>query len=623
LVRILRMKHLQWQNICSPRPVVLADLALGAAFDWTAVNLTPAILAILREKFPYLPIATAPLDAAQLVAEIAQELQTTGDISPRGAGVISRDAKTHTAMLYFSGRDFFLAQAVLVAAARLVRKLCASTVTAATLSHQLERCFQDVHRVALKPPTCAMLDAAEKREIPWFRVDHMSQDIRLGQGAKQRRLPPIRGLEADTPQSPQAVASPPSVASAILESIYPKDDDGRIPTAMITGSVGKTTTSLMLRSILTAAGHIVGAATTMGVTIGDAEVITGDVAGTSGAEAVLHDPTVTAAVLETARGDLLVSGMYLDRCDVGALLNVDREQIGMDCIDTLDQMAEHKRKVVDAAAAAVLNGNDERCLAIAREIRGTKRTILFSPAAESACIKEHIEWGAEGIYVRPIDGIETIVIESQASTIPVIAVTDIPATMGGLVAPNVWNAMAACGLAHGLGIAMRHIRQGLRRYQISDAVTGARFHFPDGFPVKILFDRASSPPALSAAMAVVDAIKVEGKRICATAVPGHRATWHVDECAKCLAGHFNIYVCYGLGDRMRRIPQGMTPEDLAARMARGLEKAGVDARAIRIVKSRKDAAHMIAHEAHAGDLVAVFGPGKSIEEYRKAFGAVA
>ena len=95
-------------------------------------------------------------------------------------------------------------------------------------------------------------------------------------------------------------------------------------------------------------------------------------------------PTVTAAVLETARGGLIKRGMYLDRCDVAVLLNVEREQIGMDGIETLDDMTALKRKVLDAARkAVVLNADDPRCLALAPEFASSVRIFLFSRNAVS------------------------------------------------------------------------------------------------------------------------------------------------------------------------------------------------------------------------------------------------
>ena len=107
-----------------------------------------------------------------------------------------------------------------------------------------------------------------------------------------------------------------------------------------------------------------------------------DLASADGASIVLRDATVTAAVLETARGGIVKTGLYVDRCDVAALLNVERDQIGMDGVETLDDMVAVKRKVLDVARkAVVLNADDPRCLALAEEFKPRLRTILFSKSA--------------------------------------------------------------------------------------------------------------------------------------------------------------------------------------------------------------------------------------------------
>ena len=166
------------------------------------------------------------------------------------------------------------------------------------------------------------------------------------------------------------------VYRTLIQAFYPEGDDGRIPTAMVTGTFGKTTTALMLASILASAGHTVGSATTESIRIGSEDIALGDFAAFDGASVVLRDATVTAAVLETARGGLIKRGMYLDRCDVAALLNVEREQIGIDGIETLDDMAALKRKVLDAARnAVVLNADDPRCLALAPEFASSMATV--------------------------------------------------------------------------------------------------------------------------------------------------------------------------------------------------------------------------------------------------------
>jgi cyanophycin synthetase len=387
---------------------------------------------------------------------------------------------------------------------------------------------------------------------------------------------------------------------------------------MVTGTKGKTTTTLMLSSILAAAGHCVGNATTEGVSIGGEQILAGDCAESHGASIVLQDPTVTAAVLETARGGLLQDGMYLDRCDVAALLNVGREQIGMNGIETLDEMAALKAKVIDAARkAVVLNADDPRCARLAASCRDRLRTLLFSLIPGSPEIGAHLEAGGEAIMFRILEGSETIVHCRGHDVTPLIGAAAFPASLGGIIRPNVANAMAASGLALGLGLSPGQIRDGLMRYEITVASSKGRFNFVEGFPVRLLFDRAADPPALAAAVSVIEALAPAGRRFCALTAPGNRPDSHFDECAAIVAGHFDQFVCYE-HDNYRR---GKPPGEIAARLSRGLAAAGAEAGSIQISTSGSEAAQVIAAAAEPADLVVVFGWNvvDSIEHYRAAF----
>ena len=131
--------------------------------------------------------------------------------------------------------------------------------------------------------------------------------------------------------------------------LFPPGTPARIPIAAITGTNGKTTTARMLAHILKMAGHRVGLTTTDGVYIDGERTVEGDMTGPVSAQMVLRDPHVDIAVLETARGGLLRAGMGCRTCNVGAVLNVQSDHLGLKGIDTLEQLAEVKRIVVEVA----------------------------------------------------------------------------------------------------------------------------------------------------------------------------------------------------------------------------------------------------------------------------------
>lgn len=407
------------------------------------------------------------------------------------------------------------------------------------------------------------------------------------------------------------------VAGPILETVFAPGDDGRIPTAMITGTKGKTTTTLMLSSILTAAGHKVGAATSDGVFIGGTMVGFGDAAAAMGAETVIRDGTVTAAALETARGGLILRGIYLDRCDVAALLNVGREQTEIDGIETPDDMLRLKRKVLDSATkAVVLNADDARCAAVAGDFPDLRK-IFFSIAPEPPPIPETTREGATVLSLKTVKNREFVFVADSKDEAALIAVDELPSTMGGIIRCNIANAMAAAGLALGLGLSREAIVGGLRVYDNSLERTYGRFSFLEGAPVPTLFDRPTGTLAVAASVEAIDKMNVAGRRICALTAAGNRPDWHFTEMAETVAGHFNFFICFERPDFLR----GRAPGEISRLIREALIAAGVPPESVATAATNREAAERIAGMAQAEDLVTVFYSDitTSPAEFREAY----
>ena len=407
------------------------------------------------------------------------------------------------------------------------------------------------------------------------------------------------------------------VVGPILNTIFPPGTDGRIPTALVTGSNGKTTTTRMLHQILRAGGYVVGSATTDGVKINDEIILEGDVAGPNGASMVLRDPTVSAAVLETARGGIIKRGIYLDRCDVAALLNIDREQIEMDEIESLDDMAQLKRKVIETARDAfVFNSEDRRCLAMAREFPVSK-TILFS-LHPSTDIDLHVAAGGIAVTLIEAGTQETIVIRDKSGQTPVLTVDAIPATYGGLVRHNIANALAAVALAQGMGMHIETMAAGLSAFSPSLEHSLGRFNIIDTFPARILFDFANNPPALETTIKAIDRFACTGRRICAITAPGNRPDHHIEDCARAVVGHFDYYICFER-DEWRR---GRAPGEIARYLEHALIQAGIATEQIASAWTQQDALVTAARIAGPDDFLVIFGTDvrKSLPQLRSAFG---
>ncbi|MGI9522041.1 MAG: Mur ligase family protein [Hyphomicrobiaceae bacterium] len=379
---------------------------------------------------------------------------------------------------------------------------------------------------------------------------------------------------------------------------------GNMPTAMITGSNGKTTTSRMLARILTHVGYNVGLATTDNIVIDGKVVVKGDWAGYRGHHVALSDPSTTAAVLETARGGLLTHGLYIDQCDVAALLNIGRDHVGSDGIQTMEQMAAHKRQVIEAAQKTiVLNADDSLCRQFIEEFP-ISRTTIFAYDANSEAVKRHIEMGgvAYCLYEKGEPHIIRLKGENRQRVIPI---ADLPSAVGGLIRHNIANAMAAAALAEGLDISMEAIREGLGSFQMNLEHSPGRFNIIDGYPFHMILDRASHIDSATALVKCLDQIDVRGRRLCMCTALGDRPAWQYSELSAILANHFDHFVCYERPEFLYGRVEGEVIELLRS----GLIAGGTEEHEIDAATDYEDGLAQMAALAKPGDLIAIlFSP---------------
>jgi cyanophycin synthetase len=355
--------------------------------------------------------------------------------------------------------------------------------------------------------------------------------------------------------------------------------------------------------VLAQAGHTVGFCCTEGVVIGGVTVDETDSAHYFGAAKVLEHPAVTAAVLEVARGGLRSHGRYVDRCDVAALLNIENEQVGMDGIDTLDAMARHKQQVIDAARkAVVLNADDWRCAAMVFDYP-RERVTLFSLHPEQPVCAEHLRQGGALVTLAGSGPRAAIVFRRGAASERVVAVADLPSALGGAVAHNVRNAMAAIALASGLGIGSDVIAAALSTFENSFEHSCGRFNLVEGYPFTVVLDYGSSPPSVRSTVEALSRLDVPGRRLCMVSGIGNRPDSAYDEIAAAVAGHFDHYVCYDCAEYRR----GRAVGELAHAIRAGLLARGVADDRIDVAFEVESALMHLAPIAAPGDLVAVLG----------------
>src|ERR1700759_3514772 len=190
-------------------------------------------------------------------------------------------------------------------------------------------------------------------------VDFLSKDITesyraIGGGiCEVNAAPGFRMHVAPSEGTPRDVAAP------VVNMLFPPGTAARVPIAAITGTNGKTTTARMLAHLTKMGGFTPGLTTTDGVYIDGQRTVQGDMTGPTSARMVLADPQIDIAILETARGGLLRAGMGVREVNVGGVLNVQSDHLGLKGVDTLEQLSELKRIVVEVATdCAVLNADD-------------------------------------------------------------------------------------------------------------------------------------------------------------------------------------------------------------------------------------------------------------------------
>lgn len=396
------------------------------------------------------------------------------------------------------------------------------------------------------------------------------------------------------------------MAEALLDTLFPNVDDGRVPLVAVTGTNGKTTTVRMLERILSTVHERVACTSSEYAVIGNRLIYDGDSAGTRSALLVLAEDDPDAAVLETARGGLITSGVAFDRCDVGVCLNIGADHLGMNGVETLADLAAVKAEIVRRAdRAAVLNADDERVLAMA-ESTSASEVILVSQRPDSAPLRAFLDQGGRAVTIDTDEGRAWISEYCSGERRPVVAVDDIPATFNGAVTFNVDNACFAVAAARGLGMGIGSIADGLREFEASHDCNPGRFNVFDGLHCQVLIDHAQNVPAMEMLGRAVAALPCSGRRWLLLRALGDRSDAEIQALASAAAGHFDRYVCTNF-DLLR----GRSVEEVPDLLADALQQAGITENTVARFTDEDKALEWMLEQAGPEDLVVMVYLGDS------------
>lgn len=395
---------------------------------------------------------------------------------------------------------------------------------------------------------------------------------------------------------PHLAANPDcGVFEAMVDHLFPPGRPSRVPTVGVTGSAGKTSTCRLIAAMLARSGLTVGLASTQGVFVGTDLRKPGDHAGGSSGSVLLTDPGVEAAVIEFARGGLLKRGFRLDAVDVGVVLNVHDNHIGLDGVNSREDLARVKRLVAEAARhCVVLHADHALCLAM-REHAGAP-VALVSRRHDNAELTAHRRGGGMGACVDASG--RALELFDRGVVVGRIDIAAIPTSWDGRYAPAIDHALAAMTAAHALGLAFDTIDHVLRHFQHTGASNPGRMNYYTGLPYDLLVSHADGPVQMSALADFVRQLDVPGRKTLLLCAAGDRSDDFIRGIAHAVAGAFDHYVCSDWS-----VLRGREPGEVARLLADALGERGVDVRRMQVAQDLQEAVQFAFASARAGDLV--------------------
>jgi cyanophycin synthetase len=389
-----------------------------------------------------------------------------------------------------------------------------------------------------------------------------------------------RRLEGVEPGPPPAVAAP------------------SIPVIAVSGTNGKTTTVRLLSHLGRTAGKTVSFSSTDGVYVDDERVEEGDYSGFGGASKALSQPGVDLAVLETARGGILLRGIGTLHNDVAVVTNISADHLDLLGIRTLDQLAEVKATITRITRPDgwdVLNADDPRVLAMRRGARG--RPWLFSLDSDHPAIRTTLDEGGRATTV--IDGRLTY-LDSRGRSHALLRVDDIPLTLAGISSHNIQNAMAGASAAIGVGLPVEAVIRGLRTFVLDPETNPGRTNLFELDGRIVVADYAHNEAGMKGLLEVCRGLRRPGGEI-----------W----LAFCTAGDRTNDILHGLGYTAARgadhvaiaellhYLRGRDREDLVERLRAGALDGG--APEVPVFEDEMHALRWMLEASRAGDVVAI------------------
>ena len=354
---------------------------------------------------------------------------------------------------------------------------------------------------------------------------------------------------------------PRNVAAPVIDMLYPLGKPSRIPIIAVTGTNGKTTTTRLIAHIVKNNGYKVGFTTSDGIYVQNHMLEKGDTTGPMSTEFILKDPTVEFAILETARGGILRSGLGFSRCDIGIITNIQEDHLGIADINDLKDLARVKAVVVNSVKKdgwAVLNADDVNCVEIAAGL--DCKIAYFSMNEHCDVIVNHCRKG--GIAAIYENGYITI--KKGDWKMRVEKATHVPLTLNGKAKFMIANVLAATLASYLWGFKTEDIKLSLATFIPSAAQTPGRMNIFDFKKFKVMIDFAHNPSGYLGIEDFLQSINSTHK-IGIIAGVGDRRDADIKDCATIAARMFDHIII-----RQEKHLRGRTEEEIINLIIEGI-----------------------------------------------------
>ena len=382
------------------------------------------------------------------------------------------------------------------------------------------------------------------------------------------------------------------VAGAIIDMIYRKNFEN-IPVISVTGTNGKTTTTRLISFVFSRIGYNVGMTTTSGISVGGKSIDRGDDTGTASARSILLNRDVDIAVLETARGGIVRRGLAYDLADVAVLTNITEDHLGLDGIETMDDLSKAKALVVEAVKEngfAVINADDKWSLSIIDRIKCN--IIYFSMDFANKYIQDNIKNNLKAVYFKD----NRIYVFNSGRTYMVADIKDIPITLDGKLKYNIKNIMAACCALIAMNVDYCMISKGVTCFNEND--NEGRFNIYNIDGVDVVLDYGHNIDGYSC---VLESLKDMNNRnlIGVIGVPGDRGDDVIERIGKMCSDVFDkIYIKEDSDKR------GRENGEVADILLKGVRSG--KCRNVKVVLDELDALKEAINDSSKGDMVIEF-----------------